>query len=150
MVDTTDLLAATTTRCSATRSDRIRAKSSSIRPCCGYGEPSATTAGRSSPLESALADLRAGASVGAISEALHNGLAVAIAEVAIRIREQRVVLSGGCFQNVRLIEGAVAALRAGGFDAIWHQHVPPNDGGIALGQAVWAAWCEQRGGTRFA
>jgi hydrogenase maturation protein HypF len=95
-------------------------------------------------LESALADLRAGVSAGAVSEALHNGLAFVIAEVANRIGEHRVVLSGGCFQNARLTELAVVALRAGGFDPIWHRHVPPNDGGIALGQVMWAAWCERR------
>jgi hydrogenase maturation protein HypF len=95
-------------------------------------------------LDLALADLRAGAGAGAISEALHNGLTFAITEVAKRIGERRVVLSGGCFQNARLTEVTVAALRAGGFDPIWHRQVPPNDGGIALGQAAWAAWCEQK------
>jgi hydrogenase maturation protein HypF len=94
-------------------------------------------------LESSLADLRVGADTGTISEALHNGLALAILEVASRIGEHRVVLSGGCFQNARLTEVAVAALGAGGFDPIWHRHVPPNDGGIALGQAAWAAWRER-------
>jgi hydrogenase maturation protein HypF len=95
-------------------------------------------------LEAALIDLRAGAGPGAVSEALHDGLAVAIAEVATHVGERRVVLSGGCFQNARLTEAAIAALRAGRFDPIWHRQVPPNDGGIALGQVVWAAWCEQR------
>jgi hydrogenase maturation protein HypF len=95
-------------------------------------------------LESALADLRAGAGAGAVSEALHNGLGFAMTEVAKHIGERRVVLSGGCFQNARLTEVTVAALRAGGFDPIWHRHIPPNDGGIALGQAAWAAWCERR------
>jgi hydrogenase maturation protein HypF len=51
-----------------------------------------------------------------------------------------VVLTGGCFQNARLTESAVAALRAAGHEPIWHRRVPPNDGGIALGQAAWAAW----------
>jgi hydrogenase maturation protein HypF len=95
-------------------------------------------------LESSLAELRAGGDAGTVSEALHNGLAFAIAEVASRIGEHRVVLSGGCFQNARLTEVTVAALRACGFEAIWHRHVPPNDGGIALGQVTWAAWCERR------
>jgi hydrogenase maturation protein HypF len=98
-------------------------------------------------LEAALADLRARARVSAISEALHNGLGAAIAEAATHARQHRVVLSAGCFQNARLIETAVAALRARGFDAIWPHRVPPNDGGIALGQAVWTTWCEQNGVT---
>ncbi|MGE0333994.1 MAG: carbamoyltransferase HypF [Gammaproteobacteria bacterium] len=99
------------------------------------------------PLEAVLADLRAGAMPGAVSVALHNGLAAAIVEVARRTRERRVVLTGGCFQNARLTEATVAALQAAGLEPIWHRHVPPNDGGIALGQAVWAAWTEQRGET---
>jgi hydrogenase maturation protein HypF len=97
-------------------------------------------------LESALGDLGSGAAPGGISEALHNGLAIAIAEVARRAAERRVVLTGGCFQNARLTEVPVTALRAVSCEAIWHRRVPPNDGGIALGQAVWAAWEVHRGG----
>jgi hydrogenase maturation protein HypF len=44
------------------------------------------------------------------------------------------VLTGGCFQNRRLLELAVHALRDAGFRPYWHQRVPPNDGGISLGQ----------------
>jgi hydrogenase maturation protein HypF len=95
-------------------------------------------------LASALAELRAGAPAGAISEALHNGLAGAIAAVATRVGEGRVVLTGGCFQNARLTEAAVAALAAAGCTAFWHRRVPPNDGGIAVGQAIWAAWRERQ------
>jgi len=98
-------------------------------------------------LEATLADLRAGATPGAVSEALHNGAAATIGEVATRMRERCVILTGGCFQNARLTEAAVAALRAAGYEPVWHQRVPPNDGGIALGQAVWAAWTEQWGET---
>jgi hydrogenase maturation protein HypF len=53
--------------------------------------------------------------------------------------EHRVVLSGGCFQNKYLLERTVEALRSAGFTPYWHQRVPPNDGGLALGQAVAAA-----------
>jgi hydrogenase maturation protein HypF len=48
----------------------------------------------------------------------------------------RVLLTGGCFQNRVLLEGAVSRLRAAGFVPAWHQRVPPNDGGIALGQVA--------------
>ena len=48
--------------------------------------------------------------------------------------EPKVVLTGGCFQNRRLIERAVEGLRAAGLRPYWHQRVPPNDGGISLGQ----------------
>jgi hydrogenase maturation protein HypF len=44
------------------------------------------------------------------------------------------VLSGGCFQNRYLTERTVTRLHAEGFQPYWHQRVPPNDGGIALGQ----------------
>jgi hydrogenase maturation protein HypF len=97
-----------------------------------------------------LTDLQSGIPAGAISAAFHAGLAAVIAEIARRIGERCVVLSGGCFQNVRLVEAAVAALRAAGHQPVWHQRVPPNDGGLALGQAVCAAWCEDRGDERCA
>ena len=51
---------------------------------------------------------------------------------------QRVVLSGGCFQNHYLTERTVTRLREENFVPYWHQRVPANDGGIALGQ-VFAA-----------
>ena len=50
----------------------------------------------------------------------------------------RVCLSGGTFQNVYLLERAVAGLRSDGFEVFLHSKVPPNDGGISLGQAVIA------------
>jgi hydrogenase maturation protein HypF len=59
-----------------------------------------------------------------------------IVEVAIRVGEPRVVLTGGCFQNRRLLERAVHGLGSAGFRPYWHQRVPPNDGGISLGQIV--------------
>jgi len=64
--------------------------------------------------------------------------------MAVRIGERRVILTGGCFQNARLTESVVAALQDVDCEPIWHQRVPPNDGGLALGQAAWAAWSEQR------
>jgi hydrogenase maturation protein HypF len=50
-----------------------------------------------------------------------------------------VCLSGGTFQNARLTEQLTTALREDGFEVYLHARVPPNDGGIALGQAVVAA-----------
>ncbi|MYJ30268.1 MAG: hypothetical protein F4072_09955 [Acidimicrobiaceae bacterium] len=47
-----------------------------------------------------------------------------------------VALSGGVFQNRRLVELLVPDLEKAGFEVLHHRQVPPNDGGIALGQAA--------------
>lgn len=83
-------------------------------------------------------DLRQGVAPGVVSAQFHETLAEMIVAVARRVGEPKVVLTGGCFQNARLTERCVARLRNAGFRPYWHQRVPPNDGGIALGQAVAA------------
>ena len=85
-----------------------------------------------------LGDMSAGISLGMISAKFHNALVEAIVAVAHRVGEERVVLTGGCFQNKYLTERAVSRLQREGFRPYWHQRVPPNDGGIALGQVVAA------------
>jgi len=62
-----------------------------------------------------------------------------IVAVARREGVPRVCLTGGCFQNLILTERALERLADEGFTPYWHQRVPPNDGGIALGQLVAAA-----------
>ncbi len=89
-------------------------------------------------LAAILADRTRGIAAGTIAYRFHDTLAAAIAAVAERAGEERVVLSGGCFQNRVLVERTVARLAAGGFRPYWHQRFPPNDGGIALGQAYAA------------
>ena len=79
-------------------------------------------------------DVRRGVPVGRIAARFHNSLASIIVRVATRVGDERVALSGGCFQNRTLVERTVDKLRAAGFRPYWHQRVPPNDGGIALGQ----------------
>jgi hydrogenase maturation protein HypF len=74
-----------------------------------------------------------------VAARFHNTLAEMIVEVAKRVGERRIALSGGCFQNRYLTERAVGRLREEGFHPYWHQRVPPNDGGIALGQIFAAA-----------
>ena len=71
-----------------------------------------------------------------IARKFHNTLAEIIVQVAAAVGESHVVLSGGCFQNKLLTESAVTRLQQEGFRPYWHQRVPPNDGGIALGQAI--------------
>ena len=87
-----------------------------------------------------LADVARKESSGVISAKFHNALAEMIVAVAKKIGEQNIVLTGGCFQNRYLTEHAVARLREEKFTPYWHQQIPPNDGGIALGQAVAASW----------
>jgi len=92
-----------------------------------------------SPLvEGVLVDVNRGVPTGEISAKFHNGLADAIVAVAREFGLERVALSGGCFQNRYLTERAVQRLRRDGFQPYWHQRVPTNDGGIALGQVVAA------------
>ncbi|MCS7158064.1 MAG: carbamoyltransferase HypF [Blastocatellia bacterium] len=86
-----------------------------------------------------LHDIREKVPVGIISAKFHNALVEAIVAVAHRVGEERIVLSGGCFQNAYLTERAVHRLQREGFRPYWHQRIPPNDGGIALGQVVAAA-----------
>jgi hydrogenase maturation protein HypF len=80
--------------------------------------------------------VRFGVPRGIISAKFHNTLAEAIIAVAERVALEKVVLSGGCFQNRYLTERVVGRLRTRGFQPYWHQRVPPNDGGIALGQLI--------------
>ncbi len=87
---------------------------------------------------SVLDDVAGEVSVGKISAKFHNTLVEAIVAVAKHVGEERVALTGGCFQNQYLIERAVMRLSYEGFRPYWPQRIPPNDGGIALGQIVAA------------
>jgi hydrogenase maturation protein HypF len=80
-----------------------------------------------------------GAPLPVICARFHNTLAEAILEVARKVGVQRVALTGGVFQNRYLTERAFRRLEGAGFKPYIHQRVPPNDGGIALGQIVIAA-----------
>jgi hydrogenase maturation protein HypF len=89
-------------------------------------------------IQAILADIERKVVPGEISVRFHNGLVEALLAVAREIGQPRVVLSGGCFQNRYLTERAVQRLQEEGFRPYWHQRIPPNDGGIALGQAFAA------------
>jgi hydrogenase maturation protein HypF len=89
-------------------------------------------------IEAILSDVQNSVAIGRISAKFHNALAETVVAAAKRAGERRVVLSGGCFQNRYLTERTVRWLQAEGFQPYWHQRVPPNDGGIALGQIVAA------------
>jgi hydrogenase maturation protein HypF len=85
-----------------------------------------------------LDDLARGVPGSIIARGFHDALADAIAAVAERVGERRVALTGGCFQNRYLTERAETRLATSGFDVYRHRVVPPNDGGLAVGQAVAA------------
>ena len=90
-----------------------------------------------------LGDLRAGVDVPRMAARFHNGIADAVVRLCRLAREHSglnvVALSGGVFQNAMLLERVVAGLRRAGFTVYAHRRVPPNDGGLALGQAAIAA-----------
>jgi hydrogenase maturation protein HypF len=94
-------------------------------------------------VRAAVADLRAGVAPEVISTRFHHGVADAIVRVCLLLRDSTGVgvaaLSGGVFQNVLLLERSVAALEQSGFRVLTHSRVPPNDGGISLGQVAVAA-----------
>jgi hydrogenase maturation protein HypF len=68
----------------------------------------------------------------------HRGLADALGELLTSAAATRgcrvVVLAGGCFQNALLLEALIRRLRRSGLEPHWAAAVPPNDGGLALGQ----------------
>ena len=93
-------------------------------------------------IENIVRDVVAGRPLSYISAAFHNTAAAIVLETCRRLRAQerldRVCLTGGTFQNFYLLQRAVAGLRSDGFEVVLHAKVPPNDGGISLGQAVIA------------
>ena len=88
-------------------------------------------------------DLRDGVATGVIAARFHAAVAAMIVETAERIRARTSIatvgLSGGVFQNVTVTHAAAIALGEKSFSVLTHRLVPPNDGGLALGQAVIAA-----------
>ncbi len=83
-----------------------------------------------------LLDQRGGIDAARIAAKFHNALVNWIVEVAQRVALKQVVLSGGVFQNRYLTERGAAMLQSKGFVVHTHCKVPPNDGGIALGQVA--------------
>jgi hydrogenase maturation protein HypF len=94
-------------------------------------------------MQRALANLRSGVAPAVIAARFHQTLIAAAAALVERIAAdtglREVALSGGCFLNRILLTGLTDALRARGFTIYTHRHVPPGDGGIALGQAAITA-----------
>jgi hydrogenase maturation protein HypF len=84
-----------------------------------------------------------GTNAGHIAATFHHSIGTTMNSLCLRLREKtglnKVCLSGGTFQNVRLLGCALRLLRASGFEVFTHSRIPSNDGGISLGQAAIAA-----------
>ncbi|BFM38756.1 carbamoyltransferase HypF [Synechocystis sp. LKSZ1] len=88
-------------------------------------------------LRAILQDLQSGVSATEIATRFHHTLVAMLVAVAQSQRTPQIVLGGGCFQNRFLLEQSIIGLRQAGFEVYWPRLVPPNDGGLALGQ-LWA------------
>jgi hydrogenase maturation protein HypF len=83
-------------------------------------------------------DLEKQVQIGIIAAKFHNSLSDIIVEIAQKIGREKILLTGGCFQNRYLTERTINRLQASGFQPYWQQTVPTNDGGISLGQIIGA------------
>jgi hydrogenase maturation protein HypF len=116
------------------------------RPCPDYRfacEPGEPLVLDSRPVLAAIArDVLAGVDCGSVAAGFHRAVVAMIVDVALRLHAAtgwtRVGLTGGVFQNAWLVQRADQALRAVDLEPLVHRLVPPNDGGLALGQA-WLA-----------
>ncbi len=91
-------------------------------------------------VRSLVGGMRAGRSAADLARGFHEALAAATARLVIRTAKERGVdlvgLTGGVFQNRLLLDLMAAELRSSGLSVLTHQRVPPNDGGLSLGQVV--------------
>jgi len=87
-------------------------------------------------------DLQRRVPVSVIASKFHNSIADIVKEVSLRIKERtgigKVALSGGVFQNRLLLGLILRKLTERGFICYYQKKIPPNDGGISLGQAIIA------------
>ena len=145
--------------CGLRAESRTRARRRSSSRLCDRGEHGAYAlplvdgarrrcSTRAAAIRAIAADLAAGAPAGRVSARFHEGVAArdgrACAEAAARQGLERVVLSGGVFQNRLLLERTAALCGRGPADAR-PRRLPPNDGGIAYGQAAVAAARDRAG-----
>lgn len=86
-----------------------------------------------------LKEIKRKVSISMISVKFHNTLSDMIVSAAHQIGLKQILLTGGCFQNKYLVERTAANLKSEGFELYLHHQIPPNDGGIALGQVMAAS-----------
>ena len=93
------------------------------------------------PLLAALEEGRAaGVGPAELAAEFHHALARGIVAVAHEAGAGTIALGGGCFQNALLLDLTADALEKAGFEVLRPRELPPNDGGIAAGQALGAIW----------
>ena len=97
----------------------------------------------SKAIKQLICDVRGNLDTGIISAKFHNCIAAALLQMALKARQETnldtAVLSGGVFCNRYLANRLIKLLRKNGFNVLFNQVVPSNDGGISLGQAAIAA-----------
>ncbi|MET9466054.1 carbamoyltransferase HypF, partial [Streptomyces sp. NPDC006544] len=110
-------------------------------PAPGAGGP--VVADPAPVLAAVVADVRADTPPSAIAARFHSGVAGLVADLCVLAREryglETVALTGGVFANTLLSSSCARRLRGHGFTVLRHHVVPPNDGGLALGQLMVAA-----------
>jgi hydrogenase maturation protein HypF len=102
--------------------------------------PETSSRGLSGLIRGILSDVADGVALPQIAARFHAGLVAAAVRAAERAALADVVLTGGCFQNLVLLEQLSTALEARGHRVHSAGQIPPNDGGIAAGQVAVAVW----------
>lgn len=92
-----------------------------------------------------LAALQAGEQKSTLARMFHNSLVAIMVNIAHRAGLRDIFLSGGVFQNKQLVESAISQLEHKGFKVLIHRQVPPNDGGLALGQLYYSQCLQKLG-----
>ncbi|MBL8143152.1 MAG: carbamoyltransferase HypF [Acidobacteria bacterium] len=119
------------------------APATEVSLCFGEGAGTPRRIDPAPLLRAIIDERRRGTPASVLAAAFHDAVAQVSRDLCVSLgrehRVGRVVLSGGVFQNARLLRATTTALDATGFVVMAHRRVPPNDGGLALGQAAIAA-----------